>query len=141
MCIHNEWESDKIYNAGDIVFQDKKHWQANFWVTGTEPDMYDSAWTFLGYCECIATNGPVTSGTDEIPVPPMIPVQPESVEESESVCKTHPMWTKKLHWTEYSVGEKFVNGGGLWEVVKPEWCYHEPSGENGTLGWKKIANC
>jgi hypothetical protein len=56
-------------------------------------------------------------------------------------CEGVKEWTASDHWTTYSIGDRRVDGGALWEVKNVAYTYYQPSGTYGNFGWTKIKYC
>ena len=62
-------------------------------------------------------------------------------EQSGSICDGVQDWDPNQNWTEYSAGDKRVNGGSLWNCKNPTYSYYEPSSTYGYYGWEEVGSC
>ena len=58
-----------------------------------------------------------------------------------SVCAGVPEWLQSQVWTSYTIGDKRLNGGYMWNLKNPAYSQFEPSSWWGHFAWEKIASC
>ena len=56
-------------------------------------------------------------------------------------CTGVEQWISDTPWYDYSSGNQRVNDNRLWTCHTPGWCFYEPSGAWGYLGWAEDGNC
>lgn len=105
------------YNTGDKVRFEGDIWEslidANVW----SPTAYPAGWKNL-------------SSTEEPPEEP-----------GENPCEGVKVWDANDHWTTYTVGDRRVDEGKLYECHNTAFSYHKPSGAHGHHGWTYIQDC
>jgi len=56
-------------------------------------------------------------------------------------CTGVKLWSSADDWTTYTVGDKRVDADMLWECTNVAYSIYQPSGFNGSFGWKLIGEC
>ena len=59
----------------------------------------------------------------------------------ENPCEGVKTWDVNDHWTTYSVGDRRIDEGKLYECHNVGFSYHKPSGAHGHHGWTYIQDC
>ena len=72
------------------------------------------------------------------PLPISITISPTTIG---SVCAGVPEWLQSQVWNSYTIGDKRLNGGYMWNLKNPAYSQFEPSSWWGHFAWEKIASC
>jgi GH18 family chitinase len=62
-------------------------------------------------------------------------------EETGGTCDGVAAWDSATPWTSYSVGDKRVSDGKLYECINTGYAFYDPAGVNGHFGWVFLVTC
>lgn len=51
-----------------------------------------------------------------------------------------PVWNASDHFTTYTLGDKRIDDGRIWECINVGFSYYQPSSVNGHYGWKYLSD-
>ena len=55
-----------------------------------------------------------------------------------TITEEYKTWSATDHWTTYTIGDKRIDAGKLWECINVGFSYYQPSSVNGHYGWKYL---
>jgi hypothetical protein len=59
-----------------------------------------------------------------------------------NACEGVPLWSAGQHWQTYTIGDKRVDGGKLYQCHDPQWAQsYAPSSSWGYLAWTYLQDC
>ena len=57
---------------------------------------------------------------------------------TEESIEEYKVWSASDHWTTYTLGDKRIDAGKVWECINVGFSYYQPSSVNGHYGWKYL---
>lgn len=161
ICKHNGdvWKSNHPHNSWEPAVTGNNLWirimSASFADPGNlcetaQPWVLTTDWNALIVGEYRKHNGKIYRLTDKA----WGHLEPDSAQGSlgwefiqdcnvvtpPDLCSS-PEWDPNQTWDTYVVGTHYKRFNKVYRVKDPQWCYLDPSGANGDLGWTFVQDC